>query len=245
LLRLLQAHDEPWKLKLIALAQKQQFIKIQHMPASEKHFLAVVGFEKLRNKASNAVPALINICDHSPYTETRMQAASALSCIGPPAKAAIPPLLRAAVYDNPADKFAMPLRRSAIAALGQIRAEPSLTVPVIVKVLGDTNLANDVTVRATATEALGQLHAEPELSVPALIKVLRDPDVANVQQAAIQALAMFGTNAKEAVPALFEIAKAKTFLRFDAAIAIRRIDPETAAAREEELEAVFRPPNMR
>src|SRR5258708_5897523 len=46
-LRLLRANDPPWKLNLIALMQKQHFIKIEHTPAADLNYQVATWFEQL------------------------------------------------------------------------------------------------------------------------------------------------------------------------------------------------------
>src|SRR5260370_9464727 len=47
LCRMLRARDSELKLKLIALVQKQRFITVRYVPASDRHKAAVHGFENL------------------------------------------------------------------------------------------------------------------------------------------------------------------------------------------------------
>ena len=58
LLRMLRAHDSAFKLKLIALAEKQHLIRFSFTSAEAWNERAFLGFAFLGSSASNAVPAL-------------------------------------------------------------------------------------------------------------------------------------------------------------------------------------------
>jgi len=63
LLRMLRAKDSVQKVKFLALAERQHFIKIKYTPAEELNYRALSGFGVLRAKAQSAVPALIEIAN--------------------------------------------------------------------------------------------------------------------------------------------------------------------------------------
>lgn len=67
----------------------------------------------------------------------------------------------------------------------------------------------DLSVRKAAAEALGNIGAEPENVVPLLITALKDKSK-DLKLGAISALKLYAGDAKEAVPALREIASEKT-----------------------------------
>ena len=114
LLKMARAHDSALKLRVRQWAQKQHFIKIDYVSASERNIQAVYGFQKLGSKGKDAVPALIALCEQNISRTTREAIPAALGWIGPEAKQAIPVLLPNATNANPF------VRGNAIYALGQI-----------------------------------------------------------------------------------------------------------------------------
>jgi hypothetical protein len=96
LLRALRMRDSALKVKLITLAQRQHIIKINYMLATEWNHSGAYGFAALRTNAWSAVPALIEITDENNSLYSRQCAIYSLGLIGPPAKAALPSLLRLA-----------------------------------------------------------------------------------------------------------------------------------------------------
>ena len=93
LLRMLRAKDSALKVKLVALAQKQHFIRINYTPAQERNYQASCAFGVLRAKAQSVVPALKEIADQNISQDSQWYAIAALAFVGPPAKEAIPFLL--------------------------------------------------------------------------------------------------------------------------------------------------------
>jgi hypothetical protein len=65
LLRFMRKTDSPWKLKLIALIQRQKAVKIHFITAYDRNYQAFKGFGILGPKASGAVPALMEIYRHN------------------------------------------------------------------------------------------------------------------------------------------------------------------------------------
>lgn len=166
LLRMLRARDTPWKLKLVRLAIKQRFIRISYASAVDLNMGASMAFGSLREDSSNAIPALIQI-----YKENRSEASQnavvlALRSIGPAAAGAVPCLLSAATNSD----FA--IRHNALAALGEIHAQPGLAVPVLAQALHDP----DAMVRGAAAGSLRDFGADAKPAVPALLELLKDKD---------------------------------------------------------------------
>ena len=177
LLRMLRANDPAWKLKLIALGQKQNLIKIEHVPASELNYRAALGFEQLGTDASNTVPTLIKLYQQTSSEDSRRYIAQSLGAIGPSAKTAVSELVKD-IYTTNAALFCL-----VIYALGEIHSEPTLALPPLINCLSDPQPVR----RAQAASALGQFGAEAKPAVPALIQLLQDPN-SSVNNAARDAL---------------------------------------------------------
>lgn len=161
LLRMICAKDSALKLRLVALAQKQHFVKIRFVPAAEKNVEASRAFIVLGDAAKGAVPLLIKAYDEDISFRSRGAIADALAWIGPSAKPAIPLLLRAATNSDPQ------LRANALWALGEIHAEASVCVPRLIDALSDSN----GWVQLCAAHALGKFGAEARAAVPSLSRL--------------------------------------------------------------------------
>ena len=155
LLRMLRAKDSALKVKLMDLAQRQHFVRIEYTPAEELNYQACCGFGVLRAKAQSAVPALIEIANQNRSRASRWYAIQALVLVGPPAQEAIPLLTSWATNADGS------VRSYAINALGRIRAEPERGLPVLINALNDP----DLQIRTAALMALQGLgpNAKPAL----------------------------------------------------------------------------------
>jgi hypothetical protein len=91
---MIRAHDSRLKLLVIRLAQKQHFVKINHVSAWEWNWNGAFGFGTLAADAKDAVPALIAIYNEDISESSQGAAAIALDGMGPAAKQAIPSLLQ-------------------------------------------------------------------------------------------------------------------------------------------------------
>ncbi len=171
LLRMLRLRDSASTLKLMALVQKQHFVKIHFVPASQRNEWAARGFYVLGNTAREALPALLAIYEENLAPYSRMCALQAVGGIGPGAKAAVPFLLKVASDTNTPDLL---VRRDAISALGQIHAEPELVVPALAKALNDPRII----LRVYAVMALEAFGPDAKPAVPALLKLFenQNPD---------------------------------------------------------------------
>ena len=94
LLRLLRVKDSALKIKLMELVQRQHIIKIEYMSADGWHYRARNAFGDLGTNAQMAVPALIKIADDNISPISRLCAIQSVCYIGPPAREAVPSLLR-------------------------------------------------------------------------------------------------------------------------------------------------------
>ncbi|HXT41832.1 MAG TPA: HEAT repeat domain-containing protein [Candidatus Angelobacter sp.] len=175
LLRMARARDSALTLKLIGLARKQHWIKINHTSASVRNIEAVYGFRQLGADGKDAVPALIEICEQNLSRTSQETIPAALGYIGPAAKQAIPVLLRCATNTNPV------VRGNAIYALGQIHGDPELVLPVLIRSLHDS----DHGVRGDAAFAVGAFGARQ--AVPTLLELLKD-ELESTREEAAEAL---------------------------------------------------------
>ena len=254
LLRMISANDSRLKLKLLALAQKQSFIRVRHVPAGQRHIAGVMGIYQLGAAGIGAVPGLIRIYERNISPDSQSSAVHSLGYLAPVAKEAVPVLVRA--LKNPAPE----VRRDAAASLGLIHSEPALVVPALILALDDTNWD----VRDTACDWLPAFGPDSKLAVPRLVEALDSPD-SMLRDSAADALwkidpptavrtvvpmrirwlgdslpaarahnayelGYLKARARPAVPALIELLKdGEVDVRTAAATALKQIDPETAA----------------
>ena len=200
LLRMLRARDSDLKLKLLNLANKQHFYRIKYTPAVYLNFRAREGFSVLGARASNAVPALIQICDENISSASHLYALDSLGWIGPAASNAIPALLRGLKSTNTLD--------------------PGMFFWFLKGTGAD---------KITALWSLGMIHQRPELVIPALFKALQDPD-ANIHQQVAVALSAYGPEARAAVePFIPTVKEVDRLSRLDVFFALITIAPDLAA----------------
>lgn len=176
LLRLLQARDSSFKLRVVGLAQKLPFLNYRHWPAASRRFAALQGFRLLGAGASNAVPALIRIYENHDSDEVQLAASLALKYIGPASAKAVPMLLRFATNSIEA------LRWRAIDTLGGIHARADIVVPVLTRALRDPSAS----VRINAADALGNFGPEAKPATAALLISLRDELVKSRAEEALE-----------------------------------------------------------
>jgi hypothetical protein len=167
LLHLIHAKDSALKLRLVALARKQQLIKIHFVPAAQRNIQASMAFIVLGDTAKGAVPALVKMFDESLSADSLSATEDALTWIGPAAKPAIPVLLRTATNANSR------VRANALWALGAIHAEPQLCVPALIPGLNDS----DNWARVSAAHALGMFGSNAQPAIPALTELAKSPSV--------------------------------------------------------------------
>lgn len=194
------------------------------------------------------VPALARLLRHGSASE-RAEAAEDLGLVGPAAESAAP-ALREALAD-----LAPPVRVRAAVALLRIGVDPQVGVPVLVELLkdGDAGIRkeaaealgeigpgaakavpalaaalkdDDQGVRWASAEALGLVGPAAAEAAPALTGLLADKALGPV---AADALGGLGPSAKGAIAPLTKALQgADASLRWAAALALVRIDPEAA-----------------
>lgn len=188
LLRLLRFEDSALKVKFMDLVEQQHLMTIplnQFITAVAWNGAGAKGFEVLGTNAQSATSALITIANRntspsSPYPSSRYYALDALGSIGPPAKEAIPSLLRWATNTN------AHVLCSAMHALVRISEEPDLVLPVLTNAL---HSAVPV-VRMNAVLALGEFGPNAKPAAPALVDMFNDsfPEVRRSATAALKAI---------------------------------------------------------
>lgn len=178
LLRLLRSRDSALTLKWFSLLDwldKNYAFKIHYNRDMDRLIEAWLGFKELGANGALAVPALIKIYEQNISDDSRWGAAYSLGAIGPPAKIAVPKLLKWLA--------AKPESVDLLEPLGDIHADPDLVVPVMIEYLTHRwPLA-----RRLASQGLGAFGAEAKEAVPAVVELLNDPDE-GVRRAAGNAL---------------------------------------------------------
>jgi HEAT repeat protein len=123
-----------------------------------------MAFKALGANAGPAVPQLIEIYNHESDRDTKDWVLPALAEIGPPAKPAIPMLLRTLSGTN-----VWP-RENAVRALGEIRSDAADVVPPLISCLADP----EPRLRLAAVMALRNFGTDAKAAAPALLELLRD-----------------------------------------------------------------------
>jgi len=183
LARLIRAHDSGLKLRLINLAKKQTFLKINYIPAADLNYIGVHGLILLGEHTGAAIPELIQILNGNISTESKDMIILALRDIGGNATAVVPQLLRMEL-DEKGD-----LRRHVIWALAAIHEYPEIVVPRLIQILHD----QDFKFRVDAAEAIGAYHARATFAVPDLVAAMQDPSE-NVRTCALRARYLIDPN---------------------------------------------------
>ena len=130
-------------------------------------------------------------------------------------------MLRAALSDpDPA------VRAGAYLACGEAGPSVKGLLPLLERALTDETEF----LRLDAATAVWKVGGRPEKPVAALVDGLKDPTYALVRSQAATRSGAMGADAKAAVPALLGVLKERTSLvRFAAAEALPKVDPEAAA----------------
>ncbi|HEV3164424.1 MAG TPA: HEAT repeat domain-containing protein, partial [Isosphaeraceae bacterium] len=165
-----------------------------------------------------AVPALLDVLQ-GPNRDMRVCAAEALGEIGPPARAAVTPLIRA--IEHPENEIVVGeiLSGHAVRALGRIGPEARAAVPALNGLIGKEG-ADDFEL----VMALDRIGVPPVGKL--LDSFLRDGDDSGVYE-----LTCLGPKARAAAPALRgALMDKRPQVRINAAVALARIDPSATEA---------------
>ena len=224
----------------------------------ETAYLACSAIEQIGPKASDTVPAIVELLGSTKHSQLQIQALLALAAIGPTAEPAVPKIVP--LLDSPHDKtvpvaaaYALgsigakdadeQLRRALekdnpflqmIAAWALAKGHPDdqnalrLAVDKLVKGLKN----KDATMRIAAAKSLQSLHAPFELVASALVEVANDPDP-EVQTNVVEAVASLG---ESVVPRTAKALQNST-LRGPAIKVLTKLGPKAAAAVEPLIEA--------
>lgn len=166
LLRMLRAKDATFKLQLIRLAQKQHWVAIRPVPATERNHMGSTAFFALGHDADSALPALIDIYEQNISPESRRSTLMVIGNLGLPAKRIVPTLLLQTTDPN------REVRHDAVWALAQMHCEPEQVVPALMKALHDS----DYRIRVNAATGLGAFGPAAKQAIPALVESLKDKD---------------------------------------------------------------------
>ena len=139
-----------------------------------------------------AVPAINEVAAHLAVPALTVEAAIALSFMGP---TAFEPLRNALASEDPA------VRRESLRAIGKLRERAPLESSVVIPLLLDGLADPEPGVRIVSATYLGIIHEHSAEVVPALIETLEDEE-ADVRSAAAGALGAFGSEAGAAAAAL-------------------------------------------
>jgi HEAT repeat protein len=216
--------------------------------------LTMVAIDPKQSRA--AVPALIEGLGGKEYASARRTAA-ALAAIGPPAKAAVPELVKLFDHKDPMTRL-----NAAEAAARIDPAQTDRAVGVILAVLKDPKNKADM-LRESGAEALRRIGPGAKAAVPALLEMLQDdgPFHAEVAVTAValdpvagkpavewvrarlakeddedhydvvNALETVGPNGKSMLPELTALLKSKApYIRVHAAVAVGSVGPAASEA---------------
>ncbi len=179
---------------------------------------AVRALGKLEAAAAPAVPDLIAALEND---EARRGSLSVLFSVGPPAKDAMPALLK--LLKHP-DKYT---RQYAAQALSGVAPDAKETVPALIELLKDKEVAGEAAYRLGR---IGPRGRERE-AVPLLLQIFETGDTTDRGRAAF-ALGAMGEEGKVAIPRLVAAVKAKdSSVYWNAAFALVRLgEPEIGIA---------------
>jgi HEAT repeat protein len=165
LLRMLQYQEPSLKVSLRDyLTRWFPRLRIRSNYGHERNHQAMMAFSALGSNAAPCAPQLIALYDEHPDPFLRQYIPAVLAAIGPPARQAVPMLLRAVTLTNNV------IRVNSVTALGKIHADETAVVPALTNCLRDPYQE----VERNAIWALWEFGPKAKAAVPALLQVLRD-----------------------------------------------------------------------
>jgi hypothetical protein len=184
---------------------------------------SLFSFRILGTNAANAIPELAGLMQNASAPQTAFRAMGALSQIGTNGL----PALISAIQDSQ-----YPFRVWAVTTIAFMQASPasaSVTTPLLIECLSDTT---NPRIPLVAALGLGRDKYAPQLAIPALTRCLATTGASEqLRCAAAQALARFGTQATNALPALTNaLTDSSLMVRYAATNAIEKITSEASAS---------------
>lgn len=164
-LRLLKEKDSKIRLKCYAAfdwLNDNYAVKINHLLDWQRNAEGYLGIKTLGTNATVAVPELIRIYEMNVSDNSRSAIVMSLGEIGPPAKDAIPFLIK---WLNE-----RPKQFDLIEVLGKIHSNPDLVVPVLTDHLTNSSTYS----RQAAARALGEFGPDAKPAFGEIAKLLND-----------------------------------------------------------------------
>jgi len=186
LLNMVRAHDTRWKMRLLRLLRKQDFIRFDPPKSDRLNDLGYGGFAVLGKRGKAALPDLIRITEGNYSPTSEFAAITSLQYLGSDARAAVPVLVRQTESTNGM------IRAAAIAALISVRDSSPAVVAALVDRVDDSSDP----VKIYAFEGLRQFAPDAKSAVPKLEAYIRGtsnnskpaPNAAQARKGAILAL---------------------------------------------------------
>lgn len=163
LMRFLKAKDSILLSNAVQILKKQDFVAVNYVPAEEKHWKSWLGFLALGERASNAVPELVQLYQSSGSVDLRSRVARVFFAIGPSAEPAIPLLL-----PDFRSTTNFEFRAAIVSALGSINRQPEAVVPALISALEEPDL------QTSTADALSKFGSEARPAIPKLKEVLQN-----------------------------------------------------------------------
>jgi hypothetical protein len=242
---MLRKHDPAWRLKLLQLLGKQHVVAIHYNDPSHWNRAAITALDRMWRSAATAVPVMSEIYDeglvamggtsgHDYWGEHMSLALPDIWIhLGPSARAAIPSLIRGAAFTNANERWV------AVSALGKIRSDPAVVIPVLTNAFRDP----DMFVRQNALIALSEFGKDAEPLIPAIAEMLNDREHW-VQTAAMNALGRLHANFGVTIPALTRaLGSTNIYFALDVARTLQGFGPAAQPAVPAMIEALKRQTN--
>jgi len=218
-LQMATAHDTPLESAWFSVASRQHFFKVKHTQPNDLNNASMAAFRQLGSNGWVAIPELIRAYDRAYSPNSQNVIAFILGDFGPPARAAIPSLLRET--SNKVDF----VRNSAYRALGGIHEDAPRAVPALIRGLNDTY----DTSRYHSAQGLGNFGTNAHAAVPALVSFIKT-NVPSSVSAAPPSPGMKSIAPRPSPSAGWSADAGQTALN-----SLRNIDPAAAAQLEAEL----------